>query len=759
MARERNHARDNETLYSRALGGSVQEGPSHYVWSFNQLLAISATLLTLTFLVDFFTPADINIPLFYPAAILAAIASRSRKLVWSLALAAAALSYLGVFLGAPPDVMSMSAVLTNRTLSVVMIIAVATIGDAWIAKAAIAAEKLGLIRQLAETFDLAQAIIRNAHGEILFWSRGAQRLYGYSAEEATGRISHELLRTEFPEPLRQIDATVQATSHWNGELRHTRKDGERIWVASDWAMGPANGKLTQVVVEVNTELTRLKRTETALQASESRFHRLSESNLAGVVIADFDRVLEANDEFLKMLGYSRDDLHTLTWNSIIAPDEVAKHLQSMKELKELGTSRAIETEFLDKLGKPVPVLVGSVTIDGTFLSLVSDQTDRKRLQKQLLQAQKFDSLGKLAGGVAHDFNNLLTVISGNVELVLACAWQDPSLKKRLQAVADAAERATTLTRQLLNFSRHQPEDALTLGINEVVLSSEPILRQLIREDIHLVLNLDPRAGVIRANPVQIDQVLFNLVVNARDAMPNGGEIVIETAGLLVDQEYAGAHVGMKPGTYTLLTVTDTGTGMPEHVKEHAFEPFFTTKDPGHGTGLGLATVYAAVINMGGAISLYSEPEQGTVFKILFPTVGEPEPLAAAPLPEREMFSAPTGGTILVAEDEPALRDYIRDVLEFHGYRVIEAKNGREALQVAQAFDGPIDLLLTDLVMPELGGDDLSARFQEIRPQVPILRMSGYTDRTVREPNTRTRYIQKPFTPNALMNSIRTLLGA
>ena len=457
-----------------------------------------------------------------------------------------------------------------------------------------------------------------------------------------------------------------------------------------------------------------------------------------------------------MLGYTRADLDQLTWSAVLAPDHLEQYAESARELREHGASRAVEIEFLDKQGAHVPVLVGSVSINGSFLSFVVDQTERRRLQKHLLQAQKFDSVGKLAGGVAHDFNNLLTIIIGNVELMLLGAAPDVPIRKRLQAVFNAAERAATLTRQLLTFSRHQPEDAQDLEINRIVLGTEPILRQLIREDIRLTLRLGRDAGAIRANSVQMDQVLFNLVVNARDAMPFGGDLVIETESLFVDQEYAASHLGMKPGAYTLLTVSDTGTGMEEHVKEHIFEPFFTTKEPGKGTGIGLATVYAAVTNMGGAISLYSEPGQGTVFKILFPTIGEAAPADGQPKQESEDHAK--AATIMVAEDEPALREYIRDVLEHQGFTVLEAENGLKALEVVQGHKGPIDLLLTDLVMPEMGGDELSTRFHELRPQVPILRMSGYSDRSTHAPAAKSQYIQKPFTPRALMASIRALLA-
>jgi PAS domain S-box-containing protein len=713
------------------------------------LLSIAAT--------DFKTPADVNISLFYAAALFACCWSYSRPLMWVTACAAIILTYLGALLGPPPHLgVPMSVIWTNRTISGMTILATAVLGGAWIGKAKSDTERHYLAHQLAEALDLSQAIIRRANGEILFWSRGAEKLYGWSPEEATGRISHQLLQTQFPESIDEIAAAISHRLRWSGDLRHIRKDGIAIWVASSWAMvDGTSGPFGGIIIEVNNDITPLKLAESALIASQQRFRRLSEADVVGIVIADHERILEANDHFLRMLGYSRDDLPTLTLQQLIPPDEVQKNLARLPQLESFGTSPAVETEYVAKSGSRVPVLTGCVALDKSYLYFVIDQTERRLLQAQLMQAQKLDSIGKLAGGIAHDFNNILTIIIGNAELILDKMEEGNPLRKRVLTISNAADRGAALTRQLLTFSRHQPSSEEEVSLNELVRDAEGIMRQLIRENIRLVLSLGPEAGIIRASRSQMDQVLFNLVVNARDAMPDGGELLIETTEFLIESEYAASHLKIKLGRYALLTVSDTGVGMPEDVKKHLFEPFFTTKAPGKGTGLGLSTVYGAVMKMQGAISVYSEAGQGTVFKLLFPRVLTP--LSKAHIEEGTRKPKLGAGTVLVAEDEPELLEYIKEMLEDGGYTVLQAVNGREALQITRLHPSPIDLLLTDSIMPEVGGDELASVFTTLRPGVPILRMSGYTDRLRHETGPGSQYIQKPFTPTALLDAIQQLL--
>jgi PAS domain S-box-containing protein len=391
-----------------------------------------------------------------------------------------------------------------------------------------------------------------------------------------------------------------------------------------------------------------------------------------------------------------------------------------------------------------------------FIGVTLDITDRKRLEEQFLQAQKLESVGRLAGGVAHDFNNLLTVITGYAQMLLSELPLVHPMRDPMDEIATAATRATDLTRQLLTFSRRHVSETKTMALNDLVRDFQKMLARLIGEDIELVISLDPNAGDLRADPGQIEQIIMNLAVNARDAMPDGGKLVIETAPFCVDERFAKTHLSIPPGPYVMLSVSDTGCGMAPEVKAHIFEPFFTTKELGKGTGLGLSTVYGIVLQTGGTISVYSEPGYGTTFRILFPAVGS----AALPAPVASAEESIGGSeTIVLAEDEAGVRRYVRQILRRYGYTVLEAPNGRAAVELAGSYDGPIHLLLADAVMPEMGGLELSQQFGAARPGVPVLCMSGYSDSVWPQADKPGNYIQKPFTPATLLARIRALLSS
>ncbi len=391
-----------------------------------------------------------------------------------------------------------------------------------------------------------------------------------------------------------------------------------------------------------------------------------------------------------------------------------------------------------------------------FAAIMRDVTERKHLEEQLLQAQKLDSIGQLAGGVAHDFNNLLTIISGYSELILARSEPNNPVVEPVEQISRAAARAAALTRQLLAFGSRQASEQKDIVLNDVVGNIEKMLRRLIGEDVNLVMSLEEDAGMLRADPGQIEQVIVNLVINARDAMPGGGRLLIETAGLYIDEESAQGRLAVTPGRYVMLAVSDTGIGMTAEVKSRIFEPFFTTKERGKGTGLGLSTVYGIVQQSRGSISVQSQPGRGSTFRLLFPAVR-----AGAQQSTESAAAAPSFGheTILLTEDEAGVRGYVRHILERHGYRVAEASNGLEAMDVLRSFPGPIHLLLTDVVMPEIGGVELAAEFASFYPGVPVLYMSGYNDRLWMQGETEVNFIQKPFASPALLARIRELLDA
>jgi PAS domain S-box-containing protein len=389
-----------------------------------------------------------------------------------------------------------------------------------------------------------------------------------------------------------------------------------------------------------------------------------------------------------------------------------------------------------------------------------DITVHKQLEEELRQAQRIEAVGRLAGGVAHDFNNLLTIIDGYSQLALDLVPAGQGLHDHLTEIQKASRRASALTRRLLAFSRRQALQPQVLDLNAVVADMEKMLRRLIGEDIELVTVQQPGLGAVRADPAQIEQVMLNLAVNARDAMPHGGKLIIETANQDFDESYARSHVAFKPGSYVMLAVNDTGVGMDEYTRAHIFEPFFTTKEKGKGTGLGLATVYGIVKQSDGYIWVYSEPGQGTSFKIYLPRRVEVPmafPKVAAP-----RIQLKGSETVLVVEDEDGVRTFVCGILKSAGYSVLGASRPDEALRLCQQFDGGIQLLITDVVMPQMNGRELAERLKTMRPETRVLYMSGYTDAAIMHHGVlepAVAFLQKPFTPDALARKVREVLDA
>ena len=427
---------------------------------------------------------------------------------------------------------------------------------------------------------------------------------------------------------------------------------------------------------------------------------------------------------------------------------------------DLAGRRRDGTEF------PVEISLSPVqTGDGLqVFATVVDIAARKAAQDQLLQNQKLESIGRLAGGIAHDFNNMLFAIHGYAELLTQdLASVDPfrldpdRLLLSVNAISHAAERATALTAQLLSFSRQQVVNVKVLDVNAAVTAIEPMVRQLIGENMELVLRLDPRAGHIRADAGQIGQIVVNLVVNARDAMPNGGKVTIETGNFAFEQPLSIEHLDVKPGAYVLLAVSDTGVGMDRETREHIFEPFFTTKELGRGTGLGLATSYGIVHQAGGHISVYSEPGRGSAFKLYFPRVD-------APVEARPTVPVPTTvgvGTVMVVEDEPAVRDMTTQLLERAGYEVLAVAGGAEAIAGTQNTP-PIDVLVTDVVMPGMSGIELAERMMDRYPRIAVVLLSGYTAETLDLERITSRgatFVPKPVSSSRLLQAINEAVAS
>jgi PAS domain S-box-containing protein len=507
-----------------------------------------------------------------------------------------------------------------------------------------------------------------------------------------------------------------------------------------------------------------RRAEDELRQSEERFSRVFRSSPVGIVITTLDdgRYLDANDAFLTLLGRTRDQVEGKTTIELGVWRDAAERARMVEALGAHGTVRDLDLEFRTAGGAPRNVLasIERIELSGRpcLLMLAYDISDRKRLEDQLRQAQKMEAIGRLAGGLAHDFNNLLGVVIGYCDLLFRKLPPDLPERTEIQEIRTAAEGASGLTRQLLAFSRRQVLEPRVLDLNTIVRRAERMLKPLLGDDVSLVIQLGSDIPMVLADAGQIDQVLMNLAVNSRDAMPRGGTITIETGAVRFDEASVPALPGARPGEFATLAVTDTGTGMDAETIAHIFEPFFTTKEVGKGTGLGLATVYGIVQQSSGFVSVSSTPGAGTTFRLHLPetttAIPELQPAAAT-------ASAPHGGgTILVVEDSAQLRELFRDVLELHGYSVLDAPNGRAALDVAAAHQGTIDLLLTDVIMPEMNGRQLADRLLATRPGIKVMFASGYSaDDLVRHGvEAGMAYMQKPFSPESLAHKVKDVLG-
>jgi PAS domain S-box-containing protein len=790
--------------------------------------------------------------------------------------------------------------------------------------------------------------VMNMEGVIKYWNQGAEEQYGWTAEQAVGRVVHDLLKTVPPAPLEQIKVEVTRTGRWKGELVHTRKDGTQLVVASRWSLQRNQDQTPVAILETNNDITERKRAEEAQTRLNRELRAISECNemllratdeqsLVGEIcriiceeagyrmawvgyaeqdeaktvrpvawagfeegyigtagiswsekdergcgpggitirsgntcyVQDFvtdpsvavwredalkrgyrstitlplkdeegktfgiltiysnephafspeeihlleelahdlaygisslrtraerrraeqdvsllrfalDNVREAaflididahfryvNDEACRALGYTREELLGMG-----VPDIDPDYSLDVWADKWLNLdSKAFEGRHRTKQGWefPVEVKLNYFEYEGESytLCLVHDITERNRaeeekarLQERLHQAQKMEAIGQLAGGVAHDFNNILGIINGYSEILVNRRQLDQEQRSQVEEILAAGQRAASLTRQLLAFSRKLLVQPKLLNLNSVIEGFDKMLRRLIGDDIEVRTILDPNLNYVNADPNQMEQVLLNFCINARDAMPEGGRITIKTANLEVNDDMAAQQFSLTPGRYLTLSVTDTGIGMDEDTQSHIFEPFFTTKGPEHGTGLGLATVYGIVKQSGGHVSVYSEPGRGSTFRVYLPAVSQETR-------EREQITAPQEllrgtETVLLVEDAAALRALYRNILEDRGYKVLEAGDGESALQVAERYQGNIALLLSDVSLPKMKGPGVARILLQRRPKTKVLFMSGLSDDVVSGPDNLmpaavAGFLQKPFAAEELFRKMREIL--
>jgi PAS domain S-box-containing protein len=510
----------------------------------------------------------------------------------------------------------------------------------------------------------------------------------------------------------------------------------------------------------------LRATQESLRRSESNFRSLVMHAPYGICRCDALGILQdANPALVAMFGYaSAAELTGRHLGSLYADAQqwfqTADYFHARKEFNNLTT------ECVRKDGTPIVARISGRSIPngksgGSFEIFMEDVTETRTLELQLRQAQKMEAIGRLAGGIAHDFNNLLMVISGYSEFLLERLGPDPRLRGPAQEISNATQRATSLTRQLLAFSRKQMLAPKVLDLNEVVAENLKMLTRMIGEDIDLVMVPGLTLGAVRADPGQIDQVIMNLAVNGRDAMPQGGKLTIETANNTLDENFTRTHTPLTAGDYVMLAISDTGVGMDNETQSRIFEPFFTTKGS-KGTGLGLSMVYGIVKQSGGFIFVDSQPQRGTAFRAYFPRVDGREDAAAA----QDSLGLPRADrgreTILLVEDETILRRLARQYLETQGYKILEAEDGAAALQIVAGHQGAIDLLLTDVIMPGMNGRELAAQIAKLLPDVRVLYMSGYTENAVGRDgmlDAGINLLQKPFSLPALKDRVREVLDS
>jgi PAS domain S-box-containing protein len=552
------------------------------------------------------------------------------------------------------------------------------------------------------------------------------------------------------------------------ELTHAAEDlargdyGRRVALSRDDEIGRLGTAFNTMAQQVGEAANRVL-------SSERHFRALIEnaSDMICLVGADgrFRYVSPAQERFI---GYTPADMNGQLALDFIHPDDRDRYaalLGQVTQSPRVAVTASFKHRHKNGTWRDLSAVITNLLDDPSVHAIVInayDLTDQVALQAQLLQAQKMEAIGQLAGGVAHDFNNLLTVVSSYSAILLADLPPASPSREDVQEIAHAADRAAALTRQLLAFSRQQVLQPQVFDLNVVVEGMRRMLGRVLREDVRLQTALEPSLGPVHADPRQLEQVIVNLVVNARDAMPKGGTLTIETTNVDLDEEDARLHTGMRAGSYVMLSVSDTGLGMDSETQARIFEPFFTTKGPGEGTGLGLATVYGIVQQSGGHIWVYSEPGLGTTFKIYLPMSS----LATLPRAPRE--SAPTvsrgSETVLLVEDEASVRAVARRILERAGYSVVEAKSSTEAVKLFSEHRESINLLLTDMVMPEMGGRELAERLRVENPSLPAVFMSGYTEDVVIRQGTAGQgngalFIQKPFTTRALTEKLREALDS
>jgi two-component system cell cycle sensor histidine kinase/response regulator CckA len=607
--------------------------------------------------------------------------------------------------------------------------------------------------------------VLDVNGTIRYLSPSIEHVLGFHPSELVGTSGFDCLPDDLPLARRAFEQALRQRGVGRPvEQRFRHKNGS--WrtletIANNQVADP----VIRGIIVTGRDITDRKLTEQELISSQDSYRELFENANEIMYTHDLAGWLTSlNKAGEALTGYSREEALRMNMSALVAPEYrllwremldshiggEAKTTYELEIMNKSGARISLETStrLIFRTGKPVAVQ-----------GIARDVTERRRMEAHLLQSQKMEAIGRLAGGVAHDFNNMLTVITGYSQWMLDELPPDSPMCESASEILLAANRAAALTNQLLVFSRNQVIQPIIVDLNSLVAQMDQMLRRLIGEDIELVTETCADLGLIQGDPGQIEQVILNLAVNARDAMPRGGRLILETANVYLDEEHARTQADCIPGAYVMLAVSDSGSGIDDDIKAHIFEPFFTTKEQGKGTGLGLSTVYGIVKQDGGHIRVESEPDVGAVFRIYFPRVGDHPLPKIVPRPRTRSRGTET---ILLVEDEAALRRIVGEMLMRLGYTILEAPDSLSAEKLVSDYEKPIQLLLTDVVMPELGGRDLALRLKAVRRELKVLFMSGYADDTIVQQGvleSGAAYLQKPFTPDALASKIREVLDS
>ncbi|MFJ6324763.1 MULTISPECIES: PAS domain S-box protein [unclassified Rhizobium] len=623
--------------------------------------------------------------------------------------------------------------------------------------------------EIARLLDGVNLIVHGLDGIISHWTGGCQAVYGWSREEAIGRVVHELLSTRFPRPLEEIRDIVRRDGAWEGEVVHRRKDGRILFVATRWALVNPDADSKALIIQTNNDVSDMKIAQDDLAEREAHLRSILDTVPESMVVIDAAGVISSFSAAAeKLFGYSSAEVCGKNVRMLMpqpdrdAHDGYISRYLTTGERRIIGYGRVVTGQRKDGSQFPMELSVGEAVTKGgrIFTGFIRDLTSRHKIEEELRQAQKMEAIGQLTGGLAHDFNNLLTVISGNLEMI-ENRLHDEKLSPLLREAQDAAEDGAKLTGQLLAFGRRQPLNPKLVDVGQLVSGFSDLLRRTLGEAIEFRTVVSGSANNALVDASQLQNALLNLVLNARDAMARGGRLSIEISHVHLDVDYAQMYPQVRTGEFVLISVTDTGHGMSADTRQRAFEPFFTTKGVGAGTGLGLSMVYGFARQSGGHVQLYSEMGQGTSVRVFLPAAQKENAEGDERKKGEEPPQAIPGGSekILVVEDDPRVRRVAVSRLVDTGYQVVEAASAKEALDRLEE-NPDVALLFTDIVMPGgMAGDELANIVRAMNPEIKILFTSGYAEPTIagRELAQSGTWLKKPYTARELAQRLRELL--